>query len=73
MDFNKFDSERWAEDEFRLDLFCVFCSGIERNAIGGTLKDYFISLGIVRDALDYIIVCTLFVYEVSNDFCMFYQ
>lgn len=57
---NKFDSEHWAEEEFRLELFCVLCSGIERNAIGGTLKDYLISLAIVRDALDYITVSCFF-------------
>jgi len=31
-------------------------AGIERNAIGNTLKDYIISLGIVVQALEYITV-----------------
>ncbi|CAB3259165.1 unnamed protein product [Arctia plantaginis] len=55
LDFNRLDSEQWTEEEFRMELFCVFCANIERNSIGGTLKDYLISLGVVRDALDYIV------------------
>lgn len=56
LDFNQFDFERTAEDEFRLELFCVLCTGIEKNCIGGTLKDYIISLGMVKNALEYITV-----------------
>ncbi|XP_068628453.1 E3 ubiquitin-protein ligase UBR4 isoform X2 [Battus philenor] len=54
LDFDKLDSEQWTEEEFRMELFCVLCANIERNSIGGTLKDYLISLGVVRDALEYI-------------------
>ncbi|KAI5633456.1 e3 ubiquitin-protein ligase UBR4 domain-containing protein [Phthorimaea operculella] len=54
LDFDRLDSEQWTEEEFRMELFCVLCANIERNSIGGTLKDYLISLGVVRDALDYI-------------------
>ncbi|KAJ2946624.1 hypothetical protein O0L34_g12681 [Tuta absoluta] len=54
LDFDRLDSDQWSEEEFRMELFCVFCANIERNSIGGTLKDYLISLGVVRDALDYI-------------------
>lgn len=56
LDFDKLDSEQWTEEEFRMELFCVLCANIERNSIGGTLKDYLISLGVVRDALEYIMV-----------------
>ncbi|XP_028033464.1 protein purity of essence isoform X1 [Bombyx mandarina] len=55
LDFDKLDSEQWTEEEFRMELFCVLCANIERNSIGGTLKDYLISLGVVRDALEYIV------------------
>ncbi|XP_047533883.1 protein purity of essence isoform X2 [Vanessa atalanta] len=55
LDFNRLDSEQWSDEEFRMELFCVLCANIERNSIGGTLKDYLISLGIVRDALEYIV------------------
>ncbi|KAF9412274.1 hypothetical protein HW555_009165 [Spodoptera exigua] len=55
LDFDRLDSEQWTEEEFRMELFCVFCANIERNSIGGTLKDYLISLGVVRDALEYIV------------------
>lgn len=62
LDFDRLDSEQWTEEEFRMELFCVLCANIERNSIGGTLKDYLISLGVVRDALEYIVVrlCLLF-------------
>lgn len=56
LDFDRLDSEQWTEEEFRMELFCVLCANIERNSIGGTLKDYLISLGVVRDALEYIVV-----------------
>lgn len=61
LDFDRLDSEHWNDEEFRMELFCVLCANIERNSIGGTLKDYLISLGVVRDALDYIVVsfCTV--------------
>lgn len=52
---HQFDMERTAEDEFRMELFCVLTTGIEHNAIGGILKDYIMSLGVVDNALSYII------------------
>ncbi|XP_041973883.1 protein purity of essence isoform X2 [Aricia agestis] len=55
LDFDRLDSEQWTEEEFRMELFCVLCANIERNSIGGTLKDYLISLGVVKDALEYIV------------------
>lgn len=56
LDFDRLDNEQWTDEEFRMELFCVLCANIERNSIGGTLKDYLISLGVVRDALEYIVV-----------------
>lgn len=53
-DFDKFDTERTAEEEFKLELYCVLTNQIEHNCIGGTLKDYIIGLGIVEKAIDYI-------------------
>ncbi|XP_061716898.1 protein purity of essence isoform X2 [Cydia pomonella] len=53
--FDKLDAEQLTEEQFRMELFCVLCANIERNSIGGTLKDYLISLGVVRDALEYIV------------------
>ncbi|GAB0092871.1 Protein purity of essence [Sergentomyia squamirostris] len=54
LDFGKFDGERTSEDEFKMELFCVLTNQIEHNSIGGTLKDYIISLEIVERALNYI-------------------
>ena len=54
LDFDKFDSERTAEEEFKLELFCVLTNQIEHNCIGGTLKDYIVGLNIVEKAIDYI-------------------
>ena len=62
LDFVLLDSEQWGEEEFCMELFCVLCANIERNSIGGTLKDYLISLGVVRDALDYIVVSYMLYY-----------
>ncbi|XP_049536263.1 protein purity of essence [Anopheles darlingi] len=53
-DFDQFDGERTAEEEFKMELFCVLTTGIEHNSIGGTLKDYIMGLGIVDRALEYI-------------------
>jgi E3 ubiquitin-protein ligase UBR4 len=53
--FEKFDAERTAEEEFQLELFCILCSAIERNSIGGILKDYITGLGIVDKAVNYIV------------------
>ncbi|XP_058117751.1 protein purity of essence [Anopheles ziemanni] len=55
-DFDRFDAERNAEEEFKMELFCVLTTGIEHNSIGGTLKDYIMGLGIVEKALAYITV-----------------
>lgn len=54
-DFEKFDTERTGEEEFQLELFCILCSAIERNTIGGILKDYIMGLGIVDKAVNYIV------------------
>uniref|UniRef100_A0A1I8NYS2 UBR-type domain-containing protein n=1 Tax=Stomoxys calcitrans TaxID=35570 RepID=A0A1I8NYS2_STOCA len=54
LNFDKFDSERTTEEEFKLELFCVLTNQIEHNCIGGTLKDYIVGLGIVEKAIDYI-------------------
>lgn len=53
-DFEKFDAERTAEEEFKMELFCVLTTGIEHNAIGGILKDYIMGLGVIDKALNYI-------------------
>ncbi|XP_053669765.1 protein purity of essence [Anopheles nili] len=53
-DFDRFDGERSPEEEFKMELFCVLTTGIEHNSIGGTLKDYIMSLNIVDKALGYI-------------------
>lgn len=54
MNFVKFDEEHTPEDEYKMELFCILTNQIEHNAIGGTLKDYIMSLGMVDRALDYI-------------------
>lgn len=54
MDFESFDQDRKSEDEQKLELFCNITSAIEKNALGNTLKDHIMSLGIVDKALEYI-------------------
>lgn len=54
LDFNKYDFEHTGELQQKLEMFCVLTNGIEKNAIGNTLKDYIISLHVVEDALEYI-------------------
>lgn len=54
LDFERFDVEHSAEDEFRMELFCVLTNQIEHNSIGGTLKDYIMGLGIVDASLRYV-------------------
>lgn len=54
LDFNKFDFEHIPDDQQKLEMFCILTNGIERNTLGNTLKDYIISLNIVKDALEYI-------------------
>ena len=54
LNFYKFDFEHTSEDEQKLELFCILTQGIERNAIGNTLKDHIIGMGIVKDAFEYI-------------------
>jgi E3 ubiquitin-protein ligase UBR4 len=54
LDLNKYDYEHTADDQQKLEMLCVLTNGIERNAIGNTLKDHIISLGIVKDYLEYI-------------------
>lgn len=54
LDFDKYDGSHEASDSFTLELFCVLTNQIEPNAIGGTLKDYIMGLGIVERAVNYI-------------------
>ncbi|XP_076048949.1 E3 ubiquitin-protein ligase-like protein poe isoform X2 [Oratosquilla oratoria] len=54
LNFAKFDAEHSSEDIAKMESFCVFCDGIERNEIGNQLKDMIIRADIVKDALAYI-------------------
>lgn len=54
LDFNKYDFEHNSDEQQKLEMFCVLTNGIEKNAIGNSLKDYIISLDIVKNALEYI-------------------
>lgn len=54
LNFNKYDVEHTTDDQQKLEMFCVLTEGIEKNAIGNTLKDYINELGVVEDALEYI-------------------
>lgn len=54
LDFHKFDTEHVAEEEYILELCCILTNEIQHNSVGGTLKDYIMSLGLVDNALEYI-------------------
>ncbi|KAL1517166.1 hypothetical protein ABEB36_000965 [Hypothenemus hampei] len=53
-EFNKFDFEHSLKEQQKLEMFCMLTNNIERNAIGNTLKDYILSLNVVKEALEYI-------------------
>lgn len=55
-DLNRYDYGNTLDEQQKFEMFCVLTDGIERNAIGNTLKDYIISLDIVAKALDYITI-----------------
>lgn len=48
LDFEKFDDEHSPEDAAKMESFCVFCDGIERNENGNQLKDMIIRANIVK-------------------------
>lgn len=48
LDFEKFDDEHSPEDTAKMEAFCVFCDGIERNENGNQLKDMIIRANIVK-------------------------
>ncbi|XP_074029001.1 E3 ubiquitin-protein ligase-like protein poe [Leptinotarsa decemlineata] len=52
--FKKYDSDHNSEDQQKLEMFCILTNGIEKNAIGNTLKDHIILRDIVKNALEYI-------------------
>lgn len=52
--FDQFDIRQTEENRHKLEMFCILCSAIEKNAIGNTLKDYIVRLNIAQNALDYI-------------------
>lgn len=54
LEFNRYDFEHTTEDQQKLEMFCMLTNSIEKNAIGNTLKDYILSLNIVKDSLEYI-------------------
>ena len=54
LNFDLFDMKHSPEDAAKMESFCVFCSGIERNEIGSQLKDMILRANIVKDALAYI-------------------
>ncbi|XP_014674376.1 PREDICTED: E3 ubiquitin-protein ligase UBR4-like [Priapulus caudatus] len=55
-DFNKFDCEHTPDESVHLDCFCVIASSIECNDNGTHLKDLILVSGIVRSAVDYILL-----------------
>lgn len=52
--YSRYDFEHTTEDQQKLEMFCMLTNSIEKNVIGNTLKDYILSLNIVKDALEYI-------------------
>ena len=54
LDFDLFDIEHSPEDAAKMEYFCEFCNGIERNETGNQLKDMILRANIVKDALSYI-------------------
>jgi E3 ubiquitin-protein ligase UBR4 len=56
LDFAKFDVERSSDDDAKMEAFIALCDGIERNAIGNTMKQQMIETGVVKKCLDYLTV-----------------
>lgn len=54
LDFDRYDTAHDSDAQQKLEMFCVLTDGIEKNAIGNTLKDHIVSLGVVREAVGYV-------------------
>ena len=67
LDFSKFDADRSSDDDAKMEAFIALCDGIERNAIGNTMKQQMIESGVVNKCLDYLLV--RMISERSRELC----
>lgn len=56
LDFDKFDADHGSDDDAKMEAFVALCDGIERNAIGNTMKKQMIETGVIKKCLDYLMV-----------------
>ncbi len=56
LDFAKFDADHGSDDDAKMEAFVALCDGIERNAIGNTMKRQMIETGVIKKCLDYLVV-----------------
>ena len=56
LDFNKFDLDHGNDEDAKMEAFVALCDGIERNAIGNTMKNQMIETGVIKKCLDYLMV-----------------
>lgn len=65
LDFAKIDFEHGADDDAKMEAFVAMCHGIERNAIGNTMKSLMIETGVISKCLNYIVVSVNFLIKPS--------
>ena len=58
--------ERNSDDDAKMEAFIALCDGIERNAIGNTMKQQMIETGVVKKCLDYLMVRNQFLVSVVH-------
>jgi E3 ubiquitin-protein ligase UBR4 len=56
LDFVKFDADHGSDDDAKMEAFVALCDGIERNAIGNTMKSQMIETGVIEKCLNYLLV-----------------
>lgn len=52
--FETFDGDCGSEKDSKMQAFVALCNGIERNAIGNTMKTQMLELNIPTKCIDYI-------------------
>jgi len=70
LDFAKIDFEHGPDDDAKMEAFVAMCNGIERNAIGNTMKSLMIETGVIKKCLNYIVVSLTISFKNSQCRCL---
>lgn len=55
-DFHEYDTSITSSREVKLDLFSEITAAVQNNELGNLLKDYFLELGLVEIAVNYLVL-----------------